>query len=57
MDFALHYCESQIGNIRIDTHKDNVIMQHILESHYYTKCGTIYADDGMPRIAYQKVGK
>jgi hypothetical protein len=57
MDLALHYCESQIGNIRIDTHKDNVIMQHILESHHYTKCGTIYADDGTPRIAYQKVGK
>jgi hypothetical protein len=45
----------KIGNIRIDTHKDNTIMQHILESHHYIKCGTIYADDGTPRIAYQKV--
>jgi hypothetical protein len=54
MDFVLNYCESQIDNIRIDTHKDNVIMQHILERHHYTKCGTIYADDGTPRIAYQK---
>jgi hypothetical protein len=54
MDFVLNYCESQIDNIRIDTHKDNTIMQHILESHHYTKCGTIYADDGTPRIAYQK---
>jgi hypothetical protein len=55
MNFVLNYCESQIGNIRIDTHKDNTIMQHILESHHYIKCGTIYADDGTPRIAYQKV--
>jgi hypothetical protein len=54
MDFALHSCESQIDNIRIDTHKDNTIMQHILENHHYIKCGTIYADDGTPRIAYQK---
>jgi hypothetical protein len=52
MDFVLNYCESH--NIRIDTHKDNTIMQHILESHHYTKCGTIYVDDGTPRIAYQK---
>jgi hypothetical protein len=54
MDFVLNYCESQIANIRIDTHKDNTIMQHILERHHYTKCGTIYVDDGTPRIAYQK---
>jgi ABC-type sugar transport system substrate-binding protein len=39
----------------IDRHKDNAIMQHILESHHFTICGTIYADDGSPRIAYQKV--
>jgi predicted GNAT family N-acyltransferase len=54
MDFVLRCCESEIDNIRIDTHKDNAIMQHILESHHYTKCGTIYTDDGTPRIAYQK---
>jgi hypothetical protein len=54
MDLALDYCESQIGNIRIDTHRDNKIMQHILDRHNYIKCGTIYADDATPRIAYQK---
>jgi hypothetical protein len=54
MDFALNYCESQIDNIRIDTHQDNKIMQHILEKHQYIKCGIIYADDATPRIAYQK---
>jgi hypothetical protein len=55
MDFALNYCESQIDNIRIDTHKDNIIMQHILESHNFTKCRTIYAEDKTSRLAYQKV--
>jgi hypothetical protein len=54
MDFVLNYCEALTSNIRIDTHRDNIIMQHILESHHYTKCGTIYTDDGTPRIAYQK---
>jgi hypothetical protein len=54
MDAALAYCESRIGNIRIDTHRDNRIMQHLLEKHAYVRCGTIYVDDGTPRIAYQK---
>jgi hypothetical protein len=55
MDFAFNYCEAQIDNIRIDTHKDNTIMQHILEKHNYTKCGIIYADDTTERLAYHKV--
>jgi ribosomal protein S18 acetylase RimI-like enzyme len=54
MDEVLAYCESQIDNIRIDTHRDNKIMQHLLERHGYTRCGTIYVEDGTPRIAYQK---
>jgi hypothetical protein len=54
MDFVLSYCEAQIDNIRIDTHQDNTIMQHILKEHHYTPCGTIYTDDKTPRIAYQK---
>lgn len=54
MDFALAYCEARIDNIRIDTHQDNLIMQHILEKHSYTRCGTIYVEDGSPRIAYHK---
>jgi hypothetical protein len=55
MDFALNYCEAQIDNIRIDTYKDNAIMQHILERHSYIKCGTIYVEDKTARLAYQKV--
>ena len=51
---CLAYCESKIPNVRVDTHKDNRIMQHLLESCGYQRCGTIYVADGSPRIAYQK---
>ena len=40
--------------IRIDTHKDNVIMHHILTRYGFTHCGTIYLANGDPREAYQK---
>ena len=43
----------QADNIRIDTHKDNVIMKHILEKEGYTHCGRIYLENGVPREAYQ----
>ncbi len=51
----LDFCEEKAGNIRIDTHDDNKIMQHLLEKHGYTRCGRIHIADGSPRIAYQKI--
>ena len=57
MNIILGFCEAQASNIRIDTHKDNIVMQSILESHGYIKCGIIYVDDNTPRIAYQKIIK
>lgn len=51
---CLAYCESKMPNVRVDTHEDNRIMQHLLESCGYQRCGTIYVADGSPRIAYQK---
>lgn len=44
----------QCGNLKIDTHHDNKAMQHVLEKNGFVKCGRIYADDGTPRIAYQR---
>lgn len=52
---CLAYCQSQISNVRIDTHKDNAIMRHLLDKNGFAKCGTIYVEDGSPRIAYQKI--
>ena len=54
---CLQFCESKIPNIRIDTHRDNRIMQHLIEKHGFERCGIIHLADGSPRIAYQKVLK
>lgn len=51
---CLAFCEARADHIRIDTHADNHIMQHLLESCGYRRCGIIYTDDGSPRIAYHK---
>jgi len=51
--FCLEYCLSKIGYIRIDTHKDNVIMGKVLEKYGFVRCGTIFLLDGSPRIAYE----
>lgn len=42
-------------NIRVDTHRDNLVMQHILEKNGFKRCGIIYVRDGTERIAYQKI--
>ena len=39
--------------IRIDTHKDNVIMHHILQKYGFRHCGVILLANGDPREAYQ----
>lgn len=52
--FCLDWSYAQCRNLRIDTHADNHIMQHILEKRGYVPCGRIYVGDGSPRIAYHK---
>ena len=54
-DAMLAFCESQIDNIRVDTHRDNAPMLHLLESRGFVRCGLITTDDGTERIAFQKV--
>lgn len=51
---ALSFCEAQISHIRIDTHRDNSPMQHVVEKAGFSRRGTIYVEDGSPRIAYEK---
>ena len=51
---CVDFCSSKIGNIRLDTHADNVTMQRAAEKLDFKRCGIIYIDDGTPRIAYQK---
>lgn len=54
LKIALDYCFNFVNNMRIDTHKDNIVMQNALEKEGFIKCGVIYLKDGNPRIAYQK---
>jgi hypothetical protein len=46
---------TQILNVRIDTHRDNKVMQNILTKLDFKYCGIIYLHDGAERLAYQKV--
>lgn len=47
------YCKGICPELRIDTHADNHVMQHLAEKHGFARCGRIYVEDGSPRIAYQ----
>jgi len=49
---AMNYCKGVISHLRIDTHHDNRVMQHVIEKHGFARCGLIYVSDGTPRIAY-----
>ena len=51
----MDFCFSHDSNIRIDTHKDNHIMQHNIEKHGFTYCGIIYLANGDDRLAYQRI--
>ena len=42
-------------NIRMDTHRDNKIMQHNILKHGFTYCGIIYLLSGDARLAYQRI--
>jgi predicted GNAT superfamily acetyltransferase len=47
--------DKEIKSIKIDTHRDNKIMQNILTKNNYTYCGIIYLQDGSERLAYEKI--
>ena len=51
---AFDFAFSQVNNIRVDTHHDNVPMQRFLQKNGFTYCGVIYVADGTPRDAFQK---
>ena len=52
---ALDFCRSKIDYLRIDTHHDNKVMQHVVTKHGFQPCGIIYCDDGSPRIAFDRL--
>ena len=53
---VVSYCEKKTPHLRIDTHEDNHIMQHVIAQCGFRRCGVIHVSDGTPRIAYEKTG-
>lgn len=51
----LAFCDERTGNLRIDTHRDNVIMRHLMEKHGFRYCGIIHLANGDERLAYQRI--
>ena len=49
------YAWGVIPHLRIDTHENNAVMRHLVEKYGFLPCGTIYTDDGTPRIAFERV--
>jgi len=45
---------NHIPSLKMDTHKDNKPMRHLLEKCGLVRCGFILLRDGNPRIAYEK---
>jgi len=52
--FCLNWAFEQCQNMRIDTHRDNIVMQNLLKKLGFVYCGIIYIADGSERLAYQK---
>ena len=50
---VMDYCSAQVPHIRIDTHTDNKVMQHVLEKYGFVSCGIVHVPDGSTRIAYE----
>ena len=53
----MDFCFSNDRNIRIDTHRDNLIMQHNILKYGFTYCGIIYLASGDERLAYQRIDR
>ena len=50
----IDFAAARYAHLRIDTHRDNRIMQHLIEKHGFTYCGIIRLTDGTPRLAYER---
>lgn len=51
---VLNWAFERTRTLRVDTHRDNHIMQHNILKHGFTYCGIIYLLSGDERLAYQK---
>jgi len=54
-DYVMNFLKQFDIDIRIDTHKDNKVMLHVLEKNDFKYCGIITIDDGTDRLAFQRL--
>jgi RimJ/RimL family protein N-acetyltransferase len=53
---CLDFAWGKIQHLRIDTHEDNKVMQHVLEKYGFQRCGIVYVHERKsPRIAFEKI--
>ena len=54
--YCINWAYEQCGHLRMDTHPDNRIMQNLLCSLGFVRCGIIHVvEDNDPRYAYEKI--
>lgn len=53
---VIEFGKKRNSHLRIDTHENNKIMQHLVEKHGFQRRGIIYVRDMSPRIAYDWIG-
>lgn len=52
---VINFASNKIAHLRIDTHADNAIMQHVIGKNQFQYCGIIYVRDHQPRLAYERI--
>ena len=54
---TVDWCLAQCGNLRADTHEQNLVMQNFFQKKGFLSCGRITLEDGTDRLAYQKIAE
>jgi len=54
-ELCLGWALERCGNLRVDTHSSNTVMQQLLKRMNFTRCGEVRMTDGTPRDAYQRL--
>lgn len=50
--YCIEWVQNRYNNVRIDTHKNNQQMKHVIKKLGFKYCGVIYLENGDPRNAY-----
>lgn len=56
-DLCFQWCFTKCQNLRIDTHRDNKVLQSIFHKYGFSYCGIIHLANGAERLAYQRICK